>query len=143
MAGLARAGQDLHQITPTNGRQGWGQLRESVAGFEPLPDALRFTASVEAGAVRRRDVQVIRKPRPVCQQPVTDRDFDLARLLYWLVGVPLAGPHWSRQATSVVFEKASKCLRSQQAQQKRAGTIHGVLAPSTTIRRIKLGFALV
>jgi hypothetical protein len=23
--------------------------------------------------------------------------------LYWLVSVPLAGPHWSRQVTSVVI----------------------------------------
>ena len=66
--GLARAGlQDLHKIVPTNGSQRSGQIRESSAGFEPLPDALRFTASVEAGAVRQRHVQVIGELRPVCQ----------------------------------------------------------------------------
>ena len=48
--GLARAAwQLLHQIVPTNGHQGSGQICESVAGFEPLPDPLRLTTSVEAG----------------------------------------------------------------------------------------------
>ncbi|HEY7495969.1 MAG TPA: hypothetical protein VIH59_33320 [Candidatus Tectomicrobia bacterium] len=59
--------QDLPKIAPTNGSQRAGQLRESAAGFEPLPDALWFTATLEASAVRQRHVQVISKLRPVCQ----------------------------------------------------------------------------
>ena len=68
--GLPRAGlQDFHKIVATNGGQRSGQIRESSAGFEPLPDALRFTASVEAGSVR----QMVRpgNRRAVTSLPVT------------------------------------------------------------------------
>ena len=88
--GLPRAEQDLHKILTTNGCQGWGQLCESVAGCEPLPDALWFTASVETGAVRQRYVQGIGEPRPVYKQPVTDIDLDFARVPHCLAAEPLA-----------------------------------------------------
>jgi hypothetical protein len=88
--GLPRAEQDLHKILTTNGSQRSGQIRESFTGFEPLPDALRFTASVESGAVRWRYVQGIGEPRPVYKQPVTDIDLDFARVPHCLAAEPLA-----------------------------------------------------